>query len=358
MKILIFAGGSGKRFWPISRVKVPKQFIKISNNTSTLEMAIKRVQPAFGLHNIFISTNEDYIGVVKEIFPKISSANIFGEPEMKDVGPAAGLALIRLRKMGVREPIAILWADHFMENVRQFQDKLKLGEELVLKKKAEIVFYGEKPAFANPNVGWIDIGKKFGKEIHHFEDWMYRPVKEICEKKLKAGKSLINTGYFVSTLDYLLSIYKQYNPDLYRKLKKIEEALDTPNESSVIDKIYPTIEPIHFDHCVPYHVKKKDVLVLETKMGWEDPGTLYALKNYLSPGKKNAVKGNVFDYDNKDCMLYNYDSKKLLAGVKLDGMVVVNTKDAILVVHKDYVRDVSEMLKSKKFKDSKFAKYL
>jgi mannose-1-phosphate guanylyltransferase len=132
MKIIIFAGGSGKRFWPISRVNTPKQFIPIANHASTLELAVKRVQPVFGLHNIFISTNEQYIGKVKELIPEISSANIFGEPMRKDVGPAAGLALMRLRKMGVHEPIAILWADHFMEDVEEFQDKLKLGEKLVL----------------------------------------------------------------------------------------------------------------------------------------------------------------------------------------------------------------------------------
>ena len=109
---------------------------------------------------------------------------------------------------------------------------------------------------------------------------------------------------------------------------------------------------------VPYNVKKEEAKVIKANIGWDDPGTLYALKNYLKPGNDNLNKGNVHNYNSKDCMVYNYEKEKLVATVDLEGMVVINTKDALLVVHKDNVRNISKMLKSDDFKKKKLKKYL
>lgn len=358
MKIIIPAGGSGKRFWPISRVKFPKQFIKLKNNRSTLHLSIDRVQDTFGLHNIYISTNEKYVPLVKEQLPQIATSNILAEPARRDVGPAVGLALVRLRKQHVTEPVAILWADHFMKDVKQFQTKLQLGEKMIRKQEAKIVFVGETPTFATNNLGWIDIGKEETKDVFQFKGFVYRPSLKICQQKFKNKSALWNTGYFVSTIDYLLGLYKKYNPKLYKQLETIEQALDTPDESKAIADVYPKIEPVHFDHCVPYHVKEKEAKVIKANFGWDDPGTLYALKNYIKPGKDNATRGPVYNYQSEDCLVYNYERNKLVTTVCLKGMVVVNTKDALLVVHKDHVKDIGEMLKNDDFNQKDLAKYL
>jgi len=356
MKIIIFAGGAGKRFWPISRVSTPKQFINLIDKTSTFKKMVNRVQPIYGWHSIYVSTNEKYINHIKDQTPKISISNIFAEPARRDVGPAAGLALIRLRKLGVTEPIAILWADHLIKDEKRFQKLLKQAEEMILKKKTKIFLVGETPTFANPNIGWVKIGSKFCENVYDFNGFEYRPTPKKTEKIYKSKKALWHVGHIISTVDYLLSIYEKHNPKLYKQLLEIEKALDTSQESKVIEKIYPSIEPIHFDHAVIYNFNKKDTKVLKADMGWDDPGTLYALKKYLEPGDKNSKKGKVYNYKSKDSLIYNYEKGKLLTTVGLDGMVVVNTPDALLVVHKDHVKEISDMFKE--LEKTKHKKYL
>lgn len=357
MKILIFAGGVGTRFWPLSRKKLPKQFMNIIDNTSTFELAIKRVQPEFGWHNIFVSTNEKYIGLVKDLAPRISNLNIFAEPAKRDLGPAVGLAMMRLKKLGVHEPVALLWADHFMNDPKEFVNKLKRAEKMIYNKETKMVLVGETPHFANNNIGWIKVGKKLSEDAFKFDGFVYKPDVKECKKLFKSKKAFFNTGYIISTPEFILSLYEKHQPELYKDLSKIEKALDTSKESKVIDEVYPNIEPVHSDHCINYHLNKENTVVLRADIGWDDPGTLYALKKFIEKGEENVRKGKVHTHKCKDCLVYNFDKDKLVTGVELDGMVIVNTEDALLVVHKDKVREISDMIKSDEFKE-KFKKYL
>ncbi len=356
MKIIIFAGGAGKRFWPLSRVDTPKQFINIINKTSTFKEMVKKIQPVYGWYNIYISTNENYISTLKAQTPEISISNILSEPQIRDVGPALGLALIRLRKLGVHEPVAIIWADSLIKNENKFQDILKQSESMILKKEAELIQIGEKPTFANANIGWIKIGAKIKNSIHKFKGFVYRPSPKETEKIFNSGKALWNTGQFISTIDFLLNLYEKFSPKLYTKLTKIEKYIDTSKEASEIEKIYPKIEPIHSDHIVQYNLDDSNTKVIEADMGWDDPGTLYALKKYLQPKDDNSEKGKVYNYNSKDCLVYNYEKNKLVSTVGLESMVVVNTPDALLVVHKDHVKEISDMFKE--LEKTKYKKYL
>ena len=357
MKVIIFAGGAGKRFWPIGREDRPKQFIPLVNGKSTFELMIERIQPVYGWHSIYVSTNEKYVTEVKRLCPQISISNIFTEPARRDVGPAVGLSLVRLRKMGVKEPVAILWADHLIEKVENFQEILKHAEDIILRQKYKAVLVGETPTFANSNIGWISIGKNIEKNYFEFKDFVYRPSEQKCKEIFKTKKALWNTAYLISTVDYLLGFYEKYFPNLYKDLCIIEKALDTPKEAEVIQKIYPKIKSVHFDHIVAYNLEPKQTVVVKSNMGWVDPGTLFALKKYLEPSDKNAELGLTFSLDTKDSLIFNYEDNKILATIGLDKMIVVNTLDAILVVPANRVRDISELFKMLK-EDKKFKRFI
>lgn len=345
MKILIFAGGTGKRLWPISRRNKPKQFINIIDHKSTYLDTIKRVQPIYGWNNIFVSTNHKHIKYVKEQTPQIPLTNIFEEPDCRDIGPAAGLALLKLKKLGVKEPISILWSDSLVKNVRKFQKYLKQAETLVLKNQAKMVILGDKPLFANSNIGWIKIGKKLKGNVHEFRKFLYRPSIKKCINFIKRKDFLWNSGYFISTIDFILQKYEKYNNTLYKQLIKIEKHIDTAYESKIVKQIYPKLEKINFDHAVAYHITPKETKVIKTNIGCEDPGTLYALKKHFKPKDGNCTRGNVFTYKSKDCLVYNFEKNKLVATVSLNGMIVVNTKDALLITSKDNVLDVNNLIK-------------
>lgn len=339
MNILIFAGGAGTRLWPLSRRNSPKQFEKIIENKSTLQLAIERVAD-FGYENIYISTNASYKKILEEQTEgKIPQENILLEPARRDLAAAVGLTLFRLRKNGKKGTVAILWADHLMKNVSEFVTSLKRAEELIHENPERFVFLAEKPRFANHNLGWIHIGKKTNENVFEFLGWKYRPDLLLCEKMFASGNWMWNPGYFVCDLDFVLSLYQKFMPEMYSALEVMVENEDR------IQTEYEKLPSLSFDNAIVEKVSPTQAVVLKVDMGWSDPGTLYAMKEALVvEEKENFIKGSVEQLDSRDCFLYNSEEKKILTTIGLEGMIVVNTDDAILVCHKTDVPRLKELL--------------
>lgn len=360
MKIIIVAGGSGKRFWPISRKKLPKIFIPLFNGTSTFQLQVKRVKKFVKPEEIFVATNEKYVSIVKKQTPSIPTSNIIAEPEKRDLLAALGFALIHLRKRGINEPVMALASDHLIKRIDVFERGVKAGKKIVSENPKKIVFFGEKPLYATNNLGWINIGKPLKQvekvNVVEYKKWIYRPEIEKCKKMFETGQWLWNINYEIFNVDFVLKLIGKHFPTTYRKLLKIEKGLGTKNESQIIKKIYPTLEEAHSDE-IWKKTKPSQAVVLKLNMGWSNPGTLFALKKALQVKKNdNVTRGNVHSYKSKDCLVFNYENKKLVTTMNLEGMVVVNTDDAMLVVHKNHVRFLSDMLKE--FEGTKMEKYL
>jgi mannose-1-phosphate guanylyltransferase len=344
MKVIIYAGGHGLRMWPISRKNSPKQFEQMFNGRSTLQMMVERVEEIVGIENIFISTNNSFKELIKKQIPKLPKENVIYEPAKRDLAPAVGLSMMKFNKLGIDEPVAILWSDHLIKDNPEFQKALKVGEKLIIENPNRFVFTGEIPRFANNNIGWINIGGVLknvdGLDVYNFEGWTYRPAIELCNCLFDSGKAIWNTGYFVTSVKFVIDRYKQHLPEMAEKL---EEIIENPE---LMDEIYPTLESISFDDGIVVKTNKNQAVVLKVDMGWSDPGSLYALKEALvSNTDDNFVKGRAITLDNKDSMVYNQNDAQLVTTIGLDGFVVVNTGDTILVCHKDRIQDIKELLK-------------
>jgi len=346
MKIVIFAGGIGTRMWPLSRVNSPKQFDTIFNGQSTIQLAYERVAPVFGSENIFIQTTKIYQKIIKKQLPKLPVKNIFLEPERRDVGPAVFFAVNKLQKNGYVGPMAIIWADHLMDRVKEFTKALKTGQKLIEKDSKRFIFMAERPRFANNNLGWIKVGEKMGEigkqDWFQFKGWKYKPEKGVCDQMYKSGEYFWNPGYFVSSVDFLSRCYQKLAPEIYQCVKAGK---------------YEKCPKLSFDEAVIEKVNLENAVVLKTNMGWSDPGTLYALKEALEESSdKNVEKGEVINFKTQDSLVYNLEKNKVVTTVGLKGMVVVNTPDALVVVHKDDVVQISALVKEMKAR--KFNKYL
>lgn len=346
MKVIIFAGGIGTRMWPLSRVNSPKQFDTIFNGKSTLQLAFDRVAPVFGAENVYVQTSYVYERIVKKQLPKIPKKNIFLEPDRRDVGPAVCFAVNELIKSGYSGSMAIVWADHLMERVKEFTNGLKAGEKLIEEDPNRFVFMAERPRFANNNLGWIKVGKEkgeiFGKDFFEFKGWKYKPEKKVCDKMYKSGEYFWNPGYFITSVDFLSKCYKKLAPVIWKCVKAEK---------------YSKCPKLSFDEAVIEKVDLSQAVVLKANMGWSDPGTLYALKEALEDGSDaNVEKGQVVNFKTTDSLVYNMEKGKIVTTVGLKGMVVVNTKDALVVVHKDDVVQISNLVKE--MKNKKLDKYL
>lgn len=352
MKIVIFAGGTGRRLWPISRQKSPKQFEPILGDKSTLRLAVDRILDPYGAENIFISTNERYADIVRRQLPELPPAHVIGEPERRDLAAAVGLAMahiVQTTDAGPDEPVAILWGDNTMENVDNFHRVLATAEDLLQQNIADILFVGEKPRFPNDNLGWLALGEQLGTDnnipYYRFGELAYRPPLEKCRKWFEAGTHVWNTGYFITTPGFVQSMYAEHQSEIARQLGEIQSAIGTEQYEQTLHDVYPEIKSISFDDAVLIHIEPEQAAVLSGEMGWSDPGTLYALKESINPdATANVTKGLVIDKNSEDCLVYNYEEGKLVAAIGLEGMIVVNMDDVVLVVHKDQIPLVKQVV--------------
>jgi mannose-1-phosphate guanylyltransferase len=338
MKLVIFAGGIGTRMWPLSRKNAPKQFDKIFSGMSTLQLAIDRLAPTFGVENIFIQTIDPFVPSIKEQVPDIPDSNIIIEPERRNLAPAVCLAVTELEKRGLKGPMALLWADHLMDYPEKFVAALKAGENIINDDPDRFVFLGEEPRFANNNLGWIKVGDKAGTEnnvdYYSFEGWKYKPDMAVCEDLFSSGKAYWNPGYFITSVEFLLDQYKTLASSIYQ---------------AVSNNKYDEAEETHFDRAIIEKVDLSKAVVIKTNMGWSDPGTLYALKEALAQTiEENVTLGNVTEIGTSDSLIYNLEENKLVTAVGLKGMVVVNTKDALVVVPKEEVINITNLVKKLK----------
>jgi mannose-1-phosphate guanylyltransferase len=226
---------------------------------------------------------------------------------------------------------------------------LDTAETLTVEGKAKIVFMGETARFANDNLGWIGLGEAMGelngRNYYSFKSWIYRPPLERCEEMFSQGDYVWNTGYFVTTVGFVSEAYANHQPEMWAQLQSIGRAIGTEDYNTILHNVYPELLVDSFDDAIVKKTGLDDAVVLHGNMGWSDPGTLYALKEAINPNpNENVTKGLVEAHQTRDSLLYNYESHKLMSVVGLDGVIVVNMEDAILVVHKDQIPLVKQMV--------------
>lgn len=349
MKAVIFAGGVGTRLWPLSRKKSPKQFEKVVGEKSTLQLAAERLQPEFKPEDIYISTGTGYIDIVKEQLPFVPEENIIAEPAKRDVGPAVALMMGYLAQKFPHEPVVILWSDHLVKKIDLFKSIIVESSKLIENNNETIIFIGQQPRFASENLGWIKLGKVNKEQnkvkFRSFEGFNYRPDEETSKKYFSSEEYCWNLGYFVSTPSFVYSEFKQFAPEIYELTEKIVSEKNPKEFNEKLSSFYPEMPEISFDNAVLEKLDKKHAYVVVDDIGWSDVGAWEALKEALEQERQdNITKGRVLLENSEDNLVYNYDGKKLIVGVNLNDLLVVNTDDVVLVAQKSAVEKIKKLV--------------
>ncbi len=360
MKAVIFSGAVGTRMWPLSRSKYPKQFIPLVDGKSTLQLMYQDYINGYcPPEKIYLSTNQQFKSFIKKLLPNLLPQNLILEPAIRDLGPSVGYAASILNLEHPQEPMAILWSDDLIKKPKIFYQVLQIAETYLQKNPHKIVYIGQDPLFVDQNKGWIHKHKLLHQypnvSMYSYKDWHYRPPLETAQKYFQSGEYTINTGYFMSTPQYITNLYQKYAPQMYHQLQQLVQSWGTSKHQSILNKIYPQLEKVSFDDLVLSKTKPEDAVILTADMGWYGFGDWDAIKVALqNQPAGNVIHGKVIDRNSQDTLVYNL-TQKLITTIDLQGMLVVATKDVIMVCPKESVPEIKKLLHD--FKGTEYEKY-
>ncbi|MBN1870605.1 MAG: mannose-1-phosphate guanylyltransferase [Candidatus Omnitrophica bacterium] len=334
---VILAGGSGTRFWPVSRKSRPKQFLNIVGKRTLLQETLARIQPAISAARIFIITDVTYGNIVKQQTArfKIPKDNVLLEPEGKNTAPAVCWAAAIIQHIDPGAVLAVLPSDHLIFGRKRFLKVLR--EAVGLAQRNYLVTLGIHPTRPETGYGYLKTAKKNigGKQIMMVERFTEKPSLLKAKQFLRTKKYFWNSGMFVFRSSVILKEFQKYLPGVYR-------AVGRKAGMAHIRRVWKRLPKISVDYGILE--KSKNVAAVPARgIGWSDLGSWESLTEILPKDQRgNILKGDIIAVDCRDTLVWT--GRKLIAAVGLEGMAVIDTPDALLVCPKERSQDVREVV--------------
>ncbi len=326
----ILSGGSGERFWPLSTPSRPKQFLSVFGGKSLLRQSVDRLKGLVPPERILIVTAKALARATYRELPEIPRRNVILEPCRRDTAAAVATACTAVERMGGESAVAaILTADQLMEDVKAFRRILRLAAETA-SRTCDIVTMGVKPTYPATGFGYIKVGPPtpFGlrrDKVFRAERFVEKPDLATARKYLRSGRYVWNAGMFVWKVSTLKAALAKHAPQLV----------------GITPKDYERLPRISFDYAVME--KADNVLVTSGDFGWDDVGTWTAADRHLkADAGGNAVRGSATLLDCSNSVAVAEGAAIAALGVK--DVVIVTTRDAVLVAAKDRVQDLKKLL--------------
>ena len=339
---LIMAGGKGERFWPRSRVTLPKQFLSLTDDGKTMiQLTVERISPIVSLEDVYIATNQNYKELVKQQLPGIPEENILCEPVGRNTAPCIGLGAVHVANKYDDATMIVLASDHLIKNNEVFTDTFKEACD-VAEKGDNLVTIGITPNYPETGYGYIkyDKNQKDGSAFA-VDKFVEKPDLETAKSYLADGTYLWNSGMFVWKVSTILDNFKKFMPDSYEGLLKIKNAIGSENQQSVLEAEFPNLEAQSVDYAIME--KAENIFILPGNFGWDDIGSWLAVGRIKKTDEdNNVINGNVIAVNTKDCVIEG--AEKLIATVGLRDMVVVDTPDATLITTKENAGEIKKVL--------------
>jgi mannose-1-phosphate guanylyltransferase len=346
MFAVIMAGGKGARFWPRSREKMPKHLLDILSERTMIRETVDRIRPLIPAERTLIVTGKSHAAELIRQLPEIPPENILIEPVGRNTAPCIGLAALHILKRVPDAVMLVLPSDHRIGDEATFLRILQAAAGAALQGDP-LVTIGIRPTGPETGYGYIEQGEHFSTsgadEIYRVRSIREKPPREQAESFLAQGGFSWNSGMFVWKASTIIEAIGQFLPDLQDGLIQIREAIGTDREEEVVGAIYAGQRAVSIDYGVME--KAKDVLVIPGAFDWSDLGSWDALWEVSEKDENgNAARGVFIGIDAADSLIHSPGKLVALVGVK--DLLVVETKDALLICRRGRSQDVRKIVET------------
>jgi len=346
---VIMAGGTGKRLWPLSRQKRPKQVLRLLQGQTLLGCCCERLRPIFEVGNILVLTNAAYVDLVREELPDLPAGNVVAEPMVRDTAGAIGLAATILAKTDPEAVMAVVTADQVLEPAQVLQDALVDAFEFVGQNPEALVTFGIKPTFPSTQLGYVKRAEQRAcpackNAVYAVEAFKEKPDEETAQRYLESGEYFWNSGMFVWRAATILKHLATFVPETVEPLERIGAAWDTPDQAAVLAEEFARLPKTSIDYAVMERAADVHAIPLECR--WLDMGSFSALANIVESDADNniVVAGASELLDCRDSIVVTEDHGHLIAAIGLEDVVIAHTPDATLVCRADQTERLKELL--------------
>lgn len=346
---VIMAGGSGKRLWPLSREKRPKQVLKLLDGQTLLRRCFERLRPIFDIRNIIVLTNAGYADVVRENLSELPYDNVIAEPAVRDTAGAIGLVSSVLAKCDPDATMAVVTADQIIEPAEVLQQALKDALTFIRNNPDDLITFGIRPTFASTLLGYIRCARSrtcpgCENKIYAVEAFKEKPDEKTAQEYIDTGHYFWNSGMFVWKARTILAHLAKFLPEATEPLNRIRAAWDGPMQEQTLEEWFVKLPRISIDFAVMEKADGVNAIKLDCR--WLDMGSFAALADIISSDKnKNVVvagRSELLDCTNS--IIVTEDKGHLIAAIGLENVVVAHSPDATLVCRADQTHRLKELL--------------
>jgi mannose-1-phosphate guanylyltransferase len=318
--------------------------LDLVSDRTMLQETVDRIRPIIPLDQVFVATNESYAPLVREQVPDLPPQNVIEEPSAKGTASCIGLAALHIKNRDPQAVMASLHADHAIPDPEGFRNALMAAGEVA--RKGQLVTLGIQPTGPSTAYGYIHRGEQVATEqsfpIFRVQRFVEKPPAATASEYVQSGEYYWNSGIFIWQVSTILGDMQLLLPDLHSKLTKIDADLTGPTAHATLLEHWSTIEPTTID--VGIMERADDVAVLPLDVGWNDVGSWSALAEILPRDEEDnvVIRADHLGLDTKNTVVYS--SRRLIATIGLEDMIIVDTDDALLVCPQDRAQDVRKLV--------------
>lgn len=343
MKMLIMAGGQGTRFWPMSRISRPKQFLELFRGKSLFQLTVERLSRIVEGSDIYVVCSEQYLDQVLDQAPDLSAEQVIVEPVPRNTAPCIGLAAVRLESKFPGEVMGVFPSDHLILDEGAFREACRKASNLA--GRGNLVTLGIKPQFPATGFGYLQQGAPVEASVatgaFKVERFTEKPDSTRAGEFLDSGDFLWNSGMFFWKTSAILESIRTHLPHLHNLLESLRGL--SPSDPAG-HEIFRSAESISIDYGVME--KSDNVVVVPCDLQWSDVGDWNAVAELVEGGENERFPGlqEAVSVESGNCFVVSGSGKKVaLAGV--EDLILVETDDAILVCSRKHSQDVGKIVK-------------